>query len=481
MVETYDVVVVGSGIAGLAAALAAREHGARVALVERATAEEAGGNTRYTEAYLRMRSEDEVSEDFADALLGDFMGYPDPGLTQQFVRDRPAWPQNLAGMHILDPDLVGAFADAAGPTLAWLRTHGVTFGPITTGFITTSTTRLAPVGGGLALVEALTRSAHEHGVTFHYRTTARDLVHAEDGAVAGLVAVRADGTPVEFRGRVVLACGGFEGNAELQARYNGPGTLAARPVARGGYYNKGEGIEMALRTGAAPAGNYSLFHAEPIDPRSAVPEPAIFLFPYGILVNGHGERFVDEAPGVVDATYEAVTRVINAQPRGIGYLIVDEKIEDVPTWQRAVRTDRPPIVADSLDALAKELGMPSDELTATVDAYNAGCRDGAFDPLNADGLATSGVRPPKSNWARPIDVAPYRAWPITAANVFTFGGLKIDPEARVLSRDGDVIRGLHAAGEIVGTYYSRYTGSTSVLKGAVFGRIAGTTAAAPSA
>jgi len=477
MVETYDVVVVGSGVAGLSAALSARESGARVALVERATAEESGGNTRYTEAFLRMKSEDEVSEDFTDALLGDFMGYPDPGLTEQLVRDRSAWPPNLAGMHILDPEVVGTFADAAGPTLAWLRTHGVAFGPTTTGFITTSTTRLAPVGGGLALVEALTKSAHAHGVTFWYQTTARDLVFDENGAVAGLTAVRAGGAPVEFRGRVVLACGGFEGNAELQARYNGPGTLAVRPVARGGYYNKGEGIEMALRAGAAPAGNYSLYHAEPVDPRSAVPEAAIFLFPYGILVNNLGERFTDEAPGVVDATYEAVTRVINAQPRGVGYLIVDAKIDDVPAWQRAVRTDRPAIVADTLDGLAKELDVPAGALAATVAAYNAACGEGAFDPLKADGLATNGVTPAKSNWARPVDTGPYRAWPIIASNVFTFGGLKIDPQARVLNRDGGVMAGLHAAGEIVGTYYSRYTGSTSVLKGAVFGRIAGRTAA----
>lgn len=475
--EQYDVVVVGSGVAGLAAALAAREQGARVAVLERATEAESGGNTRYTEAYLRMKSEDEVSDDFEDALLGDFMGYPDPGLTGELVRDRSSWPANLRAMHILDPEVVGVFAESAGPTLAWMRGHGVTFGPITTGFITTSTTRLAPVGGGLALVETLGKAARDHGVDFHFRTTGRDLLRDVDGTVVGIRAVREDDRPVEFRGRVVLACGGFEGNAEMQARYLGPGSLTCRPIARGGYYNKGEGIEMALRAGAAPCGNFSLFHAEPLDPRSAAPEPAIFAFPYGILVNRDGERFVDEAPGPVDATYEAITRVINTQPRGIGYFVFDEKIEDVPTWQRAVRTDRPAIVADTLADLAAALEIPAGAFESTVADYNAACRGGEFDPLHTDGVATEGLIPRKSNWARPIDAPPYRAYPITAANVFTFGGLKIDPRARVLTHDGAVLRGLYAAGEIVGSYFTRYAGSTSVLKGAVFGKVAGEDAA----
>ncbi|MQA05508.1 MAG: FAD-dependent oxidoreductase [Streptosporangiales bacterium] len=476
--EQYDVVVVGAGIAGLASALSAHEAGARVAVLERAPAEESGGNTRYTEAYLRMKSEDEVSADFEDSLLGDFMGYPDPGLTEELVRDRSSWPSNLKAMHILDPEVVGTFAQSAGPTLGWLRGFGVEFGPTTTGFITTSTTRLAPVGGGLALVETLTEAATDRGVDFHFRTSARGLLRGDDGAVTGVTAVRADGEPVDFTGRVVLACGGFEGNAEMQARYFGGRALVCRPIARGGYYNKGEGIEMALAAGASSAGNYSLFHAEPQDPRSSQAEPAIFVFPYGILVNLHGERFVDEAPGPADATYEAVTRVINEQPRGIGYVLLDGKIDDVPTWQRAVRTDRPAIEGDTLEALAEQLEIPAETLRATVAAYNRACPDaGSFDPLRTDGLATTDLQPEKSNWARPIDTAPYRAYPITAANVFTFGGLKVDPQAQVVDRDGTAIRGLYAAGEIIGSYYTRYTGSTSVLKGAVFGRIAGAEAA----
>ena len=94
-----------------------------------------------------------------------------------------------------------------------------------------------------------------------------------------------------------------------------------------------------------------------------------------------------------------------------------------------------------------------------------------------DGLATDGLVPRKSNWARPIDRPPFLAWPIIAANCFTFGGLKIDPQARVLNADGEAIPGLYAAGETAGLYYRSYTGSTSVMRGAVFGRLAGVCAA----
>ena len=206
-----------------------------------------------------------------------------------------------------------------------------------------------------------------------------------------------------------------------------------------------------------------------------VPEAAIFVFPYGILVNQEGHRFTDEAIGTVDATYEPVTRQIYFQTDGLAYVILDAKIDDVPNWQRAVRSDQPAIEANSLPELAEKLDIPVVVFERTVIEYNAACPvRGEYKPFELDGLATSDeLLPPKSNWARPIDEGPYKAFPIISANVFTFGGLKVDPNARVLNCDGEVIPGLYAAGETVGSYYKTYTGSTSVLKGAVFGRLAG--------
>lgn len=472
----YDVVVVGGGVAGLTAAVSAAENGARVALLERSTEAETGGNTRYTEAFLRMKSEDEPADGLAASLLGDFMGHPDPGIMMEMTSGNDAQSALLRGHHVVEVDYVERFVERAGDTLSWLRDHGIAFGQLPTPFLTTSTTRMAPVGGGAALVESLGASARDLGVDFHFRTTARCLDVGDDGAVRGVVTTTPGGLRT-YRGGVVLACGGFQGNAEMMTRYHGERALTTRPVARGGNYNKGEGIEMALAIGAATAGNFAVFHAEPIDPRSGHPEAALFCFPYGILVNVEGRRFVDEARGPVDAWYERTTRDVHDQPRGLAYVLLDADAMGIPNIESSIRTDQPPVTAASIGELARRLEIDPEVLEATVQDYNEACGDATFDHRELDGCRTEGLEPPKSNWARPLATAPFHAYPMIAANVFTFGGLKTNASARVLDADGDAIQGLWAAGEMTGLYYSNYTGSTSVLRGAVFGRIAGADAA----
>ena len=276
---------------------------------------------------------------------------------------------------------------------------------------------------------------------------------------------------------VVLARGCFEGNPELVARYIGQAGRYIRSVARGGYYNKGEGIQMGLAIGAAAAGDYTHFHAQPIDPRSGSTEPLVMIFTQGILVNRGAQRFVDEAPGSIDAHYERISRLIARQLRGIAYCILDAKVDEIDNWQRCVRSDQAPIEAESISALAHSLQLDESILTATIDAFNAACTRAHFDPFTLDGLSTQELHPAKSNWSRSIDTPPFKAYPIIASNTFTFGGLKVDPDARVMNTDGHTIRGLYAAGETLGLYYDRYPGATSGLRGAVFGKLAGEHAA----
>lgn len=477
--EIYDLVVVGCGIGGLSAAVSAAEAGARVVLLERATYDERAGGTRYTEAFLRMKSLDAVSDDFEDRFAANAGGHLDPEVVKDCARPYADWPSILKTLSFADPEIVSAFAAAAPATLHWLAGKGIRFDHVTTPFITRSTTRMGPVGGGWAMVEALTAAAEAAGVTFLYETTAHHLLQDDAGAVVGVRARTRGAGWRDVDGRaVVLASGGFQGSHEMSARYYGKRATYMRPVARGGYYNKGEGIRMALAIGAAPRGDYGDFHAEPVDPRSGAPEPANFVFPYGILVDREGSRFTDEARGPVDAHYEAVTRLINHLDGGIAWALFDAGLDDVPNWRVGMRSDQPPVTADTIEALADAIGLPAPRLAATVAAYNAACRPGAFAPLEPDGLATEGLEPPKSNWARPLDRPPFRAWPVVAANTFTFGGLAVNADARVIDTDGEPIAGLYAAGETVGLYYGTYTGSTSVLKGAVFGRKAGLHAAA---
>jgi tricarballylate dehydrogenase len=314
--------------------------------------------------------------------------------------------------------------------------------------------------------------AEQRNITFFYETTAVKLEQDENNRVTGLIAVRKN-ERLLLKGRVVLACGGFEGNNEMLTRYLGPRSVYLRPVCRGGYHNRGEGIQMALDAGAASAGDFGSYHAEPIDPRAAGSEPSIMIFPYGILVDKEGKRFVDEGPGTIDAFYERQTRRIYEQRDGLAYVILDAKYRKIPNYRLAIRSDRPPIVGESIEMLAEALQLPPQNLRATVDGFNAACRPGNYRPLELDGVATVGLDPPKSNWAIPLSEPPFHAFPIISSNVFTFGGVKIDASARVLNADGRPIDGLYAAGETVGLYYRNYTGATSVLKGLVFGRIAG--------
>ena len=473
MVEKNSVVVVGCGIAGLSAAVSAAEFGADVTLLERSTKEERGGNTRWTEAFMRMKNEKEVADDFIEHFVANAGCHLDPSLINETARNYSEWPSIVKALSFADPEVISTLATEAGPTLSWLKEYGIQFSVMPTYLLTQSTTRICPVGGGLALIDALADRAEKLGVKFQYETTAVDLVCDDQGAVAGIRARKDTIKPIEVMGKVILASGGFEGNAEMQARYYGERARYIRPVARGGYYNRGEGLRMALNLGASTCGDFSEYHAQPIDPRSGVSEPIVFNFPYGILVDREGRRFIDEASNTVDAIYENVARTINKLPGGVAYLICDTRLDEVDNWQRSVRSDQKPIMADTLQDLATQLEIPVASLTKTVVEFNAATSDGPFSPFELDGLATEYLNPPKSNWALPIAIGPFRAWPVSSANCFTFGGLRCNANAQILDGDGRPIPDIYAAGETMGLYYKSYTGATSVLRGAVFGRIAG--------
>jgi len=260
----FDVVVVGSGIAGLTSAISALENGARVAVVERSTPEESGGNTRYTEAFLRMASQEKPSDDLEDRLLGDHMGHPDPGILADAMSDRAAWSQPMRTLDVADGETVMRLGEEAPPTLDWLNGHGIRFDALPTPFLTQAAPRMSPVGGGWELVKTLTARAQELGAQYFYETTALGLVLDDDRRVVGLRTSRG-----VLRGNVVLASGGFEGNAEMLARYMGPSAINTRPD-----------LGAALWHLWHIHGAYGFRHTDP-------------AYPYGIRV----KRFPDWFPG----------------------------------------------------------------------------------------------------------------------------------------------------------------------------------------
>jgi tricarballylate dehydrogenase len=469
-----DLLIVGCGIAGLSASVSALQAGLKVTQLERAPEEEFGGNSRWTEAYLRMKNDSEVADDFEERFAENAGVNLDPNVLDAVGGAYAHWPTWVKAHPLPDPELIAHFAAQVPPTIAWLKSFGLKFGPQPIYLLTQSTTRIAAQGGGLALIERLMQEAKRLGAALRFCTTAVDLLRDADGRVRGVVAVGEDGRRVPLHARAtLLASGGYQGNPEMMTHYLGPHAANIRPVARGGYYDKGEGIRMALAAGAAPAGDFGSYHAEPVDPRSRQPEAVVHIYPYGVLLNKRGERFVDEGPGPVDQHYDPITRRIGEQPDGIAWVIFDAGVDEIPRWKTAIRSDLPPLEAVTLADLVGALGLPPRALE-TLEAFNLACPADAsgFKPFETDGLATRGLEIEKSHWSRPIAKPPFRAYPIVSANCFTFGGLKVNSHAQVLDCDGRVMPGLYAAGETVGLYHQTYTGATSVLRGAVFGRTA---------
>lgn len=466
--------IVGCGIAGLSAAVTALQAGLSVTLLERAPEEDFGGNSRWTEAYLRMKNDAEVSDDFEERFAQNAGLNLDPNVLDAVAGEYAHWPSFVKAHPLPDPELIAHFAASVPTTIAWLKSFGLRFGPQPIYLLTQSTTRIAAQGGGLALIERLMKEARSLGAELRFRTTAVDLVRDGDGRIAGIRVIDPDGRHARIHARAtLLASGGYQGNPEMMTHYMGERAAGIRPVARGGYYNKGEGIRMALAAGAAPAGDFGSYHAEPVDPRSRQPEAVVHIYPYGILVNKRGLRFVNEGPGMVDAWYDPITRTIADQPEGIAWVIFDAKVEDIARWKTSIRSEVPPHEAQTLEALVAQLGIEPAALE-TIAAFNRACPPATaeFKPFELDHRATRGLVPSKSHWCRPIDRPPFRAYPIISANCFTFGGLKVNTNAQVIDNDGKVMPGLYAAGETVGLYHQVYTGATSVLRGAVFGRTA---------
>ncbi len=486
--QASDVVVVGAGNAALCAALAAAEHGVSVLVLERAPQDEAGGNSRFTAGAFRcvydgvddLRA---LMPDLTDAEIAnaDFGTYTE----EKFFDD-----MGRVTEYRTDPDLCELLVRRSRETLRWMRDKGVRFAPIYgrqayrigNRFKFWGGLTVEAWGGGPGLVDALSGAARRNGAVVAYQARALSLI-ADDDGIKG-VRVRHEGRTVDVAATcVVLAAGGFQANAEWRTRYLGPGWDLAK--VRGTRFNTGDGIRMALEIGAMPVGNWSGCHAVGWD-RNAPDFGDLTVgdnfqkhsYPWGIMVNAAGERFVDEGADFRNYTYAKYGRVILAQPGQFAWQIFDAKI--IPMLRDEYRIKRVTKVrADTLEELVHKLDdVDPVRALATIEAYNAAVKiEVPFDPNVKDGRCTVGLPVPKSNWANTIDQPPFEAYAVTCGITFTFGGLKIDGAGRVIDVDGRVIPGLHAAGELVGgLFYFNYPGGTGLTSGAVFGRIAGTTA-----
>jgi tricarballylate dehydrogenase len=457
-------------------------------VLERAPEEESGGNTRFTAGAFRCVYDnvedlktlmpDLTEEEIANTDFGSYTEekfYDDMGRVTEYRTD---------------PELCELLVTRSKETMRWMQGKGIRFVPIygrqafkvDGKFKFWGGLTVEAWGGGPELIASLTRIAKKAGITVGYDARALSLI-ADDDGISG-VRVRHEGKTAEVSTKcVVLAAGGFQANAEWRTRYLGPGWDLAK--VRGSRFNTGDGIRMALDIGAMPTGNWSGCHAVGWD-RNA---PAFgdlsvgdnfqkHSYPFSIMLNANGERFVDEGADFRNYTYAKYGRVILLQPSQFAWQVFDKKVLHLLRDEYRIKRVTK-VRANSLEELVQKLEDVSPiRALATIKAYNAAVKkDVPFNPNIKDGRGTIGLTPPKSNWANTIEESPFEAYAVTCGVTFTFGGLKIDTEGRVMDSDGRPIPGLFAAGELVGgLFYFNYPGGTGLMAGSVFGKIAGTTA-----
>jgi len=483
----WDVVVVGAGNAAICAALSAKEQGADVLVLEKAPYDERGGNSLFTAGAFRFVHDglDDLRTDILDDMSkaeADQIGNLPPHSKQNYIDDIMRVTEYNA-----DEELVEILVGQSRDTMRWMRKHKIRFIPM---FGRQSFKidgkhhfygglNIEAVGGGWGLVDQLMRAADREGITIRYSTWLVDLLQNQKGDCIGVRAKGPEGFEVIKAKAVVLACGGFQANPEMRARYLGPGWEMCK--VRGTRYNTGDGIRAALDIGAYPFGGWSSCHAVQWDVSAPSFGDRVVLdnfqkhsYPIGIVVNLDGNRFIDEGADFRNYTYAKYGREVMKQPQRTAVQIFDSKtIENVRDEYRIKEVTK--FEAHTLEELAEGLGINPQGLVNTVNEFNASCQPGEYNPAILDSVKTEGINPPKSNWALPIDKPPYTGFMVTCGITFTFGGLKINNQAQVLDLAGNAIPGLYAAGELVGgLFYQNYPGGTGLMNGAVFGRLAGT-------
>jgi len=486
-----DVIVVGAGVAGLCAALSAHEAGAKVLVLEAAPEDERGGNTAFAAGAFRFayNGVDDVLKLIPDLSAEEIENTEFGTYTDKYIDDI-----NRVTEGRTDAALAYTLVARSLETAAWMRENGVRFIPNydSQGYKDGAKTKFRDEsvvvisGGGIGLIEALFAAVKRNGIPVAYQTRAEGLMRGANG-IEGVRARAPDGARELTAPAVVIAAGGFESNPEMRARYLGPGWDLAK--VRGTRFNVGDGLRMALETGASSAGNWSGCHSVAWD--LSAPEYGDITvgvdfkkdsYPYGVVVNAYGERFLDEGADIRTFTYAKYGAVILRQPKQFAWQVFDGKVLDLLRDEYHIRQVTR-VRANTIEALAHELyGVDPQRFLVTVKSFNAAVRkDVPFDPNVKDGRGTNGLAVPKSNWANTIDAPPFEAYAVTCGVTFTFGGLRITPGAEVVDSAGRPIPGLFACGSSAGgLFYFNYPGGSGLTAGAVFGRIAGAGAAARS-
>ena len=450
----YDVIVIGAGGAGLAAAATAGEKGARVLLVEAAA--KTGGSTALAGGVFYA----------AGTSLQREAGIEDPGPEAMYRY------YMTLNQYKLEASVVHRLCLDATPTFEWLRSLGCVFD--VEGLYAAGVDKIPrghrAQGGGAAITEALEGALSGCGVDIALNTRVEHLL-VEDGRVVG---IRVEGAPIRSAA-VVIATGGFGASAEKLARlypdaaqHDDLHWYIGAPTCRG------DGLDLASAVdGAITTPNRGMLLLTP----GFAKDLESYLPGWLMMVSADGRRFIDET-----IEYSVLASVVNALPRRECYAIFDEAARlssrtaayrPAPSWtadrlEQAV-ADGTLLRAGTLAGLAALIDVPPDALDVAAARYN--------DDVAA-GEDRDQFKP--AVMLRPIAQAPYYAARIRAAIVcWTGTGLRIDRDARAIDRAGRPIQGLYAAGETTGGMFGECyaSGGASIGNALVFGRIAGAHAA----
>ncbi len=453
----YDVLIAGGGNAGLCAAITAAQRGASVAVVERAPKVYRGGNTRHTR---NMR----VAHDEGNGTLTG--PYP----VDEFMDDLIRVTKGKT-----DEDLARMTLEKSKELWDFLWAQGVRFQPSLGGTLSLGRTNAFFLGGGRSMLNALYRTAEDLGVETFYDAQLVDL-ELEDGFFLGAAIKTATAVKRVSARAFVAASGGFEANLEWLTEAWGPG--AKNFLIRGTPYNRGELLKLLLERGVGQVADPVQCHAVAIDGRAPKFDGGIVTrldcVPFGIVLNQNAERFYDEGEDFWPKRYAIWGRLVAAEPDQVGHAIIDQK--SIHSFMPSVF---PPLKADTIEALAEKIGLDPAKTQATIERFNAACRPGTFDHTIYDDCRTEGLTPPKSHWARPIDTPPFYAYTLRPGITFTYLGVKVNKDARMVLADGAVSANMFAAGEIMaGNVLGQgYLAGIGMTIGSVFGRLAGEGAA----
>ncbi|WP_300683560.1 FAD-dependent oxidoreductase [Nocardioides sp.] len=451
--DQVGVLVLGAGLAGCAALLAAAEAGQYAFGIEKTDA--IGGSTVKSAGLSAFAGTDEQAaqgiDDSVDLLRADLLE---------------------VGKHRNDPALVDLYCAHQLETYRWLKSHGIEYGEIHAAS-GQSAPRSHPTDTTGMLVHLL-KAAGKLGARIRFETPATRLLH--DGTrVTGVEVRTADGATHQILAdAVVLATGGFSMSPEMLETFAPQMEHALR---QGGVGNTGDGLKMGMALGAGLRdtpyikGTYGHYYTEHPDEDGT---GILAVYKGAIAVNRDGRRFVDESKN-----YKEIGDAALVQPDVTTWQIFDAATmalsnDEVPIYEFAGRLRAGLLIeADTIADLETKVGLPSGSLVATVDAYNSAIAEGTPDPLGRVHLS-GGV-----GERRPIATGPFYAHASGTVVLATYCGLTVDTDLRVLDWWGAPIERLYAAGEMIGGLHGAgYMTGTSIGKAGIFGRLAGTHAAA---